>query len=103
MEIICASICYRGFAADEIAATLDGAPALGYRYMEIHGPATSTPAAVRAFDLPGFQARLEASGMRCAGIYGPCWGGADQNDVTRSGRRPSPPACNTPRPSAQTT
>jgi sugar phosphate isomerase/epimerase len=81
MDIICASICYRGFAEDEIATTLERAPALGYRFMEIHGPATWTPPAVKVFDLSAVQARLQASGMSCAGIYTPCWGGADAKDV----------------------
>ncbi len=81
MDIICASICYRGFADDEVAATLERAPALGYRCMEIHGDAVWTPPAVKVFDLPGVQARLKASGMRCAGIYTPCWGGADEKEV----------------------
>jgi sugar phosphate isomerase/epimerase len=81
MEIICASICYRGFAEDEIATTLERAPTLGYRFMEIHGPATWTPPAVKVFDLPAVQARLKASGMSCAGIYTPCWGGVDEQDL----------------------
>ena len=38
MHIICASICYRGYAGDEVTATLDLAPAIGYKLMEIHGP-----------------------------------------------------------------
>jgi len=81
MEIICASICYRGFAEDEVVATLENAPAIGYRFMEIHGPITWTVPAVKVFDLPAIQARLKASGMRCAGIYTPCWGGADEKEV----------------------
>jgi sugar phosphate isomerase/epimerase len=81
MDIICASICYRGFAEDEIAMTLERAPALGYRFMEVHGPATWTPPAVKVFDLAAVQARLTASGMRCAGVYSPCWGGADEKEV----------------------
>lgn len=81
MDIICASICYRGYAEDEVAATLKFAPTLGYRAMEVHGPATWTPPAVKVFDLAGVQARLKASGMRCRGIYTPCWGGIDDRDV----------------------
>ncbi len=81
MDIICASICYRGFADDEVAATLDRAPALGYRSMEIHGDAVWTPPAVKVFDLPGVQAHLQASGMHCAGIYTPCWGGVNDQEV----------------------
>ena len=34
MDIICASICYRGYAEDEVAATLEYAPQIGYRLME---------------------------------------------------------------------
>ncbi len=83
MEIICASICYRGFAADEVAMTLERAPKIGYRSMEVHGDATWTPPAVKVFDLPGVQAKLKASGMRCAGVYSPCWGGQDEADVAQ--------------------
>jgi sugar phosphate isomerase/epimerase len=81
MDIICASICYRGFAEDEVAATLERAPSLGYRSMEIHGDAVWTPPAVKVFDLRGVEAHLKASGMRCAGVYTPCWGGADDREV----------------------
>ena len=49
--------------------------------MEIHGDAVWTPPAVKVFDLPSVQAHLQASGMRCAGIYTPCWGGADNQEV----------------------
>jgi sugar phosphate isomerase/epimerase len=86
LDIICASICYRGFAEDEVVATLDNAPAIGYRFMEIHGPITWTVPAVKVFDLPAMQARVRASGMRCAGIYTPCWGGADQQEVDERAR-----------------
>jgi sugar phosphate isomerase/epimerase len=81
MDIICASICYRGFADDEVVATLENAPAIGYRSMEIHGPVTWTVPAVKVFDLPAMRGRVKASGMRCAGIYTPCWGGADDKEV----------------------
>jgi len=86
MEIICASICYRGYAEDEIGATLELAPRIGYRYMEIHGPMTATVEAVDEFDLPGTKARIRASGMRCAGIYTPGWGGRDDRDVREHAR-----------------
>ena len=81
MNIICASICYRGYAADEVAATLERAPRIGYRFLEIHGPVTWSVPAVAAFDLDGVKTRLEASGLRCAGLYPPGWGGADDADV----------------------
>jgi sugar phosphate isomerase/epimerase len=78
VEIICASICYRGYGEDEVASTLEFAPALGYKYMEIHGPMTWTPEAVETFDLPAVQAAIAKSGLKCAGIYTPGWGGADE-------------------------
>ena len=86
MDIICASICYRGFVDDEVLATLQFAPRIGYRLMEIHGPMTWSVPAVDAFDLPGIKARIEASGMKCAGLYTPGWGGADETDVREHAR-----------------
>ena len=73
MDIICASICYRGFAADEVAATLERAPALGYRYMEIHGDAVWTPPAVKVFDLPGVRPRCYTQ------VRGPVWASGPNN------------------------
>jgi sugar phosphate isomerase/epimerase len=81
MDIICASICYRGYAEDEVAATLEYAPKLGYRAFEIHGPMLWNVDAVAAFDLPKMKAATAASGMRCAGMYPPNWGGKDAADV----------------------
>jgi sugar phosphate isomerase/epimerase len=81
MEIICASICYRGYAEDELAATLSHAPPIGYKLMEIHGPITWSVDAVDAFNLPSVRNRIATSGMRCAGIYTPGWGGKDDVDV----------------------
>lgn len=86
MDIICASICYRGYADDEVAATLQNAPALGYRFMEIHGPMTSSLDAVDAFDVPAVKAALAQSGMTCRGLYPPGWGGADASDVAAHAR-----------------
>lgn len=81
MNIVCASICYRGYADDEVAATLQLAPKIGYEYMEIHGPMTWSVEAVNEFDLSAMQRRLKASGMHCVGIYPPGWGGVDDHDV----------------------
>ena len=86
MHIICASICYRGYADDEVTATLSLAPGIGYKLMEIHGPLTWSVPAVDAFDLPTMKARVERSGMKCAGIYTPGWGGADERDVREHAR-----------------
>ena len=81
MDIICASICYRGYADDEVAATLKYAPKIGYRSMEIHGPLIWSVDAVHAFDLETMTSEIEKSGIRCAGLYPPGWGGTDESDV----------------------
>lgn len=81
MDIICASICYRGFEDDEVAATLKYAPAIGYRFMEIHGPMTWSVEAVERFDVERVQREVAASGMVCAGLYPPGWGGKEAADV----------------------
>lgn len=78
MRVVCASICYRGYADDEVSATLEHAPRIGYRYMEVHGPMTGSPAALDTFDLQGFRSDLDRAGMSCVGIYPPCWGGPDE-------------------------
>jgi sugar phosphate isomerase/epimerase len=81
MDIICASICYRGYAEDEVAATLELAPRIGYRWMEVHGPLTWSLEAIRNFDLPGLQERIGRSSLKCAGLYTPGWGGRDERDA----------------------
>ena len=81
MDIICASICYRGYAEDEVAATLEYAPQIGYHLMEIHGPLIWNVDAAHAFDIDGMKAKIDASGMKCAGLYPPGWGGQDNADV----------------------
>ena len=86
MNIICASICYRGYAEDEIAATLEFAPAIGYKHFEIHGPMAWSVEAVETFPVDTIKAKIAASGIRCAGIYPPNWGGTDAADVTARAR-----------------
>lgn len=81
MDIICASICYRGFVDDEVAATLESAPKVGFELMEIHGPMLLSPKAVEAFDVSAIKTRIQAAGMKCAGVYTPGWGGKDDEDV----------------------
>lgn len=81
MDIICASICYRGYAEDEVAATFENAPKIGYRAMEIHGPLIWSVDAVHAFDVDGMKREIDKSGMKCAGLYPPGWGGIDDADV----------------------
>jgi sugar phosphate isomerase/epimerase len=86
MDLICASICYRGWAEDEVEATLKFAPAIGYRFMEIHGPLTWSLEAVDQFDLPKLTKNLQASGISCAGLYTPGWGGQDDQDARQHAR-----------------
>ena len=81
MDIICASICYRGYAEDEVAATLEMAPRIGYEFMEIHGPMAWNVEAVQALDADDLCHRLLDAGIAWAGIYPPNWGGADEADV----------------------
>jgi sugar phosphate isomerase/epimerase len=81
MNLICASICYRGYAADEVAATLESAPGIGYRQMEVHGPALWSIPAAKAFDLKAVKARVEASGMKCVGLHVLGFGGKDNAEV----------------------
>jgi len=78
MYVACASVCYRGYAEDEVAALLEDAPAAGYQDVEIHGPATWSPEAIAALDPAALRARLDAAGLRCLGIYPPGYGGADE-------------------------
>ncbi len=81
MDIICASICYRGYEADEVAATLKYAPACGYRFMEIHGPMVWSLEAVARFDVDRLKREVAAAGMVCRGLYPPGWGGVNADDV----------------------
>ncbi len=81
MDIICASICYRGYAEDEVAATLEYAPTTGYRFMEIHGPLIWSVDAVHEFEPASMKSKIDESGMKCAGLYPPGWGGHNAADV----------------------
>ena len=81
MDIICASICYRGFAEDEVAATLERAPKIGFQLMEIHGPIMWSLEAVEAFDVSAMKSRVHAAGLKCVGLHTVGWGGKDDEDV----------------------
>ena len=84
MEIVCASMCWSHVAEDQIAATLERCPKIGYRFMEINGSMTADVQVLDAVDVPGFRRRLEASGMRCTGMYSAGWGGRDEQKVRRN-------------------
>jgi sugar phosphate isomerase/epimerase len=86
MELIAASICCRGYVADEVAGILELAPRLGYPAIELHGPLTWSVAAVEALDQAAVSAQIAAAGVRCAGIYTPGWGGCDDADVSARAR-----------------
>ena len=81
MDIICASICYRGYADDEVLATCENAPKIGYRHMEIHGPMSGSVDAMESLDAEKVEDLVAKSGMRCAGIHPPSWGGADDEEA----------------------
>jgi sugar phosphate isomerase/epimerase len=49
--------------------------------MEVHGPLTWSLEAIERFDLSGIQEQIGRSGMTCAGLYTPGWGGNDDEDV----------------------
>ena len=40
MLLSCASVCYRGYAEDEVNAMLEHAPKAGFKFVDIHGPMT---------------------------------------------------------------
>ncbi len=86
MNIICASICYRGYAEDEVAATLENAPKIGYKFVELHGPMTWTIEAIEAFAVADMKTKLDAARVTCAGLYPPGWGGSDVDDVREHAR-----------------
>lgn len=83
MDIICASICYRGYAEDEVAATLENAPIIGYRSMEIHGPLIWSIDGVHTFDIDCMKTNIERAGIKCVGLYPPGWGGINKDDVQK--------------------
>ena len=53
---------YRGYAEDEVAATLEYAPQIGYRLMEIHGPLILEASMLPLrFDIHAMKAKVDAS------------------------------------------
>ena len=79
MDIICASICYRGYAEDEVAATLEMAPRIGYEFMEVHGPMAWSVEAVQALDADALCHRLLTQGW--SGGHYSRTGATDDADV----------------------
>jgi sugar phosphate isomerase/epimerase len=76
MYLSCASVCYRGYADDEVSAMLNHAPKAGFEYVDIHGPMTWSPQAIDALDAFSLRKRIEDKGLKCMGLYPPGYGGA---------------------------
>ena len=81
MYLSCASVCYRGYAEDEVEAMLDHAPKAGFKFVDVHGPLTWSPEAVDALDASALRKRIEAASLKCAGMYTPGFGGADKKQI----------------------
>ena len=81
MYLSCASVCYRGYAQDEVEAMLSHVPKAGFKFVDIHGPLTWSPQAIDALDALALRKRIEDAGLKCAGIYPPGFGGASQEQI----------------------
>ncbi|MDQ1327342.1 MAG: Sugar phosphate isomerase/epimerase, partial [Candidatus Poribacteria bacterium] len=57
MLLSCASVCYRGYAKDEVTAMLEHAPKAGFKYVDIHGPMTWSPQAIDSLDTKSLRKR----------------------------------------------
>lgn len=86
MILSCASVCYRGYYEDEVAAMLDHAPKAGFRYVDIHGPMTWSPQAIDNLDPSSLRKRIESAGLICSGLYPPGFGGASQEQIETHAR-----------------
>ena len=81
MYLSCASVCYRGYAPDEVQAMLTHAPKAGFKFVDVHGPLTWSPAAIDALDASALRERIESAGLKCAGMYTPGFGGANPGQI----------------------
>jgi sugar phosphate isomerase/epimerase len=77
----CASVCYRGYADDEVSATLEYAPKAGFKFVDIHGPMTWSPLAIDSLDTASLRKRIEDAGLKCTGLYPPGYGGATPEQI----------------------
>jgi hypothetical protein len=53
MYLCCASVCYRGYAQDEVSAMLEHAPKVGFKFVDIHGHMRSIILALVYALIPG--------------------------------------------------
>lgn len=81
MFLSCASVCYRGYAEDEVSAMLEHIPKTGFKYVDIHGPMTWSPQAIDVLDTKSLEKRLSTLGLKCSGLYTPGFGGANQDQI----------------------
>jgi sugar phosphate isomerase/epimerase len=81
MYLSCASVCYRGYAEDEVAAMLEHAPKAGFKFVDIHGPMTWSPQAIDSLDTLSLRKRIEDASMKCTGLYPPGYGGATPEQI----------------------
>lgn len=77
----CASVCYRGYAQDEISAMLNHAPKAGFKFVDIHGPLTWSPQAIGSLDTASLKKRIQDAGLKCTGLYPPGYGGATPEQI----------------------
>lgn len=82
----CASVCYRGYAEDEVSAMLHHAPKAGFKFVDIHGPMTWTPQAIDSLDTARLKKRIQDAGLKCTGLYPPGFGGATPEQVEMHAR-----------------
>jgi len=81
MYLCCASVCYRGYAQDEVSAMLEYAPKAGFKFVDVHGPMTWSPQAIDSLDTKKLRKRIEGAGLKCTGLYPPGFGGATPEQI----------------------
>ena len=78
MKVVCTTCCYRDLQRHELDETLAGAPAAGYRYIDVHKFALpADPAAARTAGAE-VRATCLAGGLEPVGIYCAGFGGRDE-------------------------
>ena len=84
MYLSCGSICYIGYAKDQVQAVLSHAPKAGFKFVEMQ--ATMSPQSIDALDASALRKRIEAAGLKCAGMYTPGFGGASAEQIETHAR-----------------
>ncbi len=81
MYLSCASVCYRGYAEDEVSAMLEHIPKTGFKYVDIHGPMTWSPQAIDVLDTKELKKRLEALKLNAPAYNTPGFGGTNEEQI----------------------